>query len=250
MFTRENPCTGNDLLKFRSWWETVTKLNALEFEKLVDSLRLEIVEYESQIQEAFRRLAFLSTDERATIGRIQTKIIPARVRLAEMEAGLPNKQPEMILYIERVQGFELKADQLLIKTSCLYGRDFRSPQAPWCRIGHFEISIDANGRLHSAVRVNIRWRNLDKNARLDSSMDTYPAPQVDASGYRNCMGDLAHQHIYDGFSNGQIYKVIGTIIRYTEQPKHGMVIGTGMGEFPTVPESDVPEFYLKAFPRR
>ena len=249
MFTKQNPCTArNDLKLFCDWWEMATNTSFADHDRKLVALRNEVNRGTEEVAIARTWRGSLSFAVRKTIGRTQEGLIPKRVQLLDLERAHPLVQPDMILAVPGVAGFKLRGSAIEVRTNCLYGRDFRLAESPWCRLGHFDFTLSV--MKHGVVRqVHIHWSNRDGGRTVLDQTKPVPAPQVDYGGTRGCMGDDARLRMNQGLAYGRIDSYISTLIRYTEQPHPNLANGYGMGSFPAVNDAEVPRYYLNTFPR-
>lgn len=256
MFTKENPCSSpEDLERFASWWSMYTGIDREFFETDLDIMRDDVFKGERAIRNAQKDPTMLTRDDRAKIGVLQEALVLKKAKLVEVECAHPMIQPEMILLVPRVEGFAFSTNYLVITTETLYGRDHRKSDAPWCEIGRQEITITSNictgivGRRSLAVH----WTNVNGNKTVtifEKNKLSVPAPQIQADGRRGCMGVTVTNIMNDSNAKGRLDMAIAVILRFTEHPLvSGVPDGLGMGDFPAVPDDQVPEFYLKSFPR-
>jgi hypothetical protein len=255
MFTKANPCASDeDLQAFFVWWQQFTGINGEQFMQELAELREFVQSSELTIQAAAEsgRFLSLSENERRAIGILQHHLVPKRAQLLEKERSNPYVQPEMILAVPGAHGFWFGPHEFGFETECLYGRDARVNYSPWCMLGRLQIwfrSEMSDGKL--VLKTN--WKNLDGGHFVTTSQSSLvsvvPAPQVDAGGTRGCMGDVTPGFVVKGRASGRIDAIVSSLIRYTECPHPHAEKGRGMGNFPPVPDTEVPEFYLRAFPR-
>lgn len=245
--------TAEEIERYVKWWGGFTGRSPSLCLREIHAAREQVSELQTEVSASLAMRAALSREERQNVGRRQQLLKIKKKALAKLEVQNPYAQPQIILAIPRVESFELAAhikDAIVFKTQCLYGRDLRSKTSPWCKIGRVSCMIISQVMGASQHRsYSYQWTNLDGNQKMSRESMPVPSPQVRADGTQSCLGQVARDFVTDAMHTGNVPKLIATLVRFTESADTRLAEGFGMGEFERVPDDEVPEFYLKSFPR-